>query len=233
MNSNLPQHQTCVLTYPILGTKVTSPYPVKLTPGETRLVFSLQRLFAPENILPDFYAPKVNYQTKFLSAQDNFALCAGKKSVAGSELVQIDCLAFNEAGVFVFESKDYSGWIYGDVHASHWTQTLNYGQEKHHFPNPLKQNVLHVAAIADFLPQNIPIYSVVVFGRDSTLKTTFPKLNQSFITTQSSLIPLLQQIKTAAPCSSPLSELRSAFQHHRIIPDSYIREEHIHNIQGL
>lgn len=46
--------------YKIRGTKVVSPYPTNLTPGEVRLVFSLEKVFLPERIFADCYFPKVD-----------------------------------------------------------------------------------------------------------------------------------------------------------------------------
>ena len=98
--------------YKIQGTKIWSPYPVELTPGERRLLFSLQRFFDSEMIFADFYLPKVDRVEKTGTA----------RVMAAADLLQIDGLAVNENGVFVFESKDYVGWIYGHGERIHWTQ---------------------------------------------------------------------------------------------------------------
>lgn len=127
-------------SYAIPGTKVASPYPVQPTPAEIRLVFSLQRYFEPTNIFVDYYVPKVNFQTHHSYDLTEFTLGASVKHLAGSEYVQIDCVAINQQGIFVFESKDYSGYIYGDGLHKSWTQVLNYGKTKHQFYNPIRQN---------------------------------------------------------------------------------------------
>ena len=43
----------------------------------------------------------------------------------------------HEKGIFVFESKNYSGWIFGSADQLNWTQSLQNG-EKHHFYNPIR-----------------------------------------------------------------------------------------------
>jgi hypothetical protein len=44
------------------------------------------------------------------------------------ETTEIDVLLINKNGIFVFESKNYSGWIFGDEKSKNWTQTLPQGR---------------------------------------------------------------------------------------------------------
>ena len=78
---------------------------------------------------------------------------------------QIDIVVPTNVGIFVFEVKDYSGWIFGNGTSDKWTQVLAYGQEKHQFYNPIKQNAKHIEALCNTSAQlqNVPIYSIVVF----------------------------------------------------------------------
>ena len=43
---------------------------------------------------------------------------------------QIDHVVINEHGVFIIETKNYSGRIYGNETQLEWTQVLNYGNVK-------------------------------------------------------------------------------------------------------
>ncbi len=220
-------------TYKIRGTKVTSPYPVALTAAETRLIFSLQHVFDPENIFPDYFTEKVTLRTQSSSAPDQFALGARHQSLPGSDYVQIDCLTFDHRGVFVFESKDHAGWIYGNADQISWTSVLNFGREKHHFYNPLRQNSLHLEALADFLDPEIPLYSIIVFGSDSTLKTSPSLPAQHYLCTQPQLRSLLSRITTPHPLSAQkLTLLRESLLHHRVIPTTTLRREHITAIES-
>ena len=47
-------------------------------------------------------------------------------------------LMIHENGIFVIESKNYSGWLFGDYNQLNWTQSFPNG-EKHKFYNPIKQ----------------------------------------------------------------------------------------------
>jgi len=80
---------------------------------------------------------------------------------------QIDVVVPTKAGIIVFEVKEYSGWLFGKGYQSHWCQVLAYGQEKHRFYNPVKQNETHIVSLRQSLKQcistDIPIYSVIVF----------------------------------------------------------------------
>ena len=86
---------------------------------------------------------------------------------------QTDHVLINSEGVFVIETKNYSGRIYGDDFQKEWTQVLNYGKVKNRFYSPIKQNYTHLCRIKNLLPDNVPIFSVVVFvkGNISYIKS--------------------------------------------------------------
>lgn len=85
---------------------------------------------------------------------------------------QIDLVVPTNVGIFVFEVKDYSGWIFGNGNHDRWTQVLAYGREKHQFYNPIKQNAGHIEALRNTSEQlqNIPIYSIIVFYGSCEIK---------------------------------------------------------------
>ena len=49
----------------------------------------------------------------------------------------------HEKGIFVIESKNYSGWIFGNERDKKWTQVLANG-DKNYFFNPILQNKIHI-----------------------------------------------------------------------------------------
>lgn len=83
--------------------------------------------------------------------------------------VQIDHVIISRYGVFVIETKNYTGWIYGTDQSEYWTKNM-YGN-RYQFRNPLKQNYSHVKSLQLLLriPESrfIPI---VVFLNGATLK---------------------------------------------------------------
>lgn len=80
---------------------------------------------------------------------------------------QIDHVVINQRGVYVIETKNYSGEIYGSENQREWTQVLAYGNVKNKLYNPLKQNATHVYHVKKIIGQ-LPVYSVVVFVQNNT-----------------------------------------------------------------
>ncbi len=55
------------------------------------------------------------------------------------ETTEIDVVLLHSSGIYVFESKNYSGWIFGTESQKNWTQTLPVGRgksQKTHFFTP-------------------------------------------------------------------------------------------------
>lgn len=87
-----------------------------------------------------------------------------------TETTEIDVLAVSSKGIYVFEMKNFSGYIYGSEKDVHWTQVLN-RRTKNSFYNPLKQNYAHVKAVQNYLGlSNEKIIPVVVFSNKCSLK---------------------------------------------------------------
>ena len=76
---------------------------------------------------------------------------------------QIDHIVLNQNGVFVIETKNYSGRIYGSDNQFEWTQVLQHGKEKNKFYNPVKQNQTHIFELRKIIGNNVPIESIIVF----------------------------------------------------------------------
>lgn len=86
---------------------------------------------------------------------------------------QIDHIIVSEYGVFVIETKNMGGWIFGDPNHPKWTQT--FGKSKNSFQNPLRQNYKHIKELEALLQigEN-KLFSVVVFTGDAEFKTDMP-----------------------------------------------------------
>lgn len=84
-------------------------------------------------------------------------------------MTQLDHVVVSLYGIFVIETKNYSGTIYGNPNSQQWTQ-YSHGQ-KYSFHNPLFQNQVHVDAIL----KKTHVYSrdiipLVVFTGSATIK---------------------------------------------------------------
>ena len=119
--------------------------------GETRIYKVLERLEGQKAIIPNCYLPMRDGGT-----------------------TEVDLILIHESGIYVIESKNYSGWIFGSENQRYWTQSLpsrSKKSEKHQFYNPIWQNKTHVQSLKCLLQNNeIPYYSYVVFGDSCELK---------------------------------------------------------------
>ena len=126
--------------------------------GEDRIYDILQKVDGYKATLQNCYLPKGNGET-----------------------AEVDLIFLHESGIYVFESKNYSGWIIGSENQKYWTQIFSDrkgGTKKYKFYNPLWQNVTHIRVLQKILrDKNVNIYSYIVFGNDCTLKDV--RLNQS------------------------------------------------------
>ncbi len=87
---------------------------------------------------------------------------------------QLDHVLVSTKGIFVIETKHYSGWIFANENSKQWTQIMY--RMKSRFQSPLHQNYRHRKAIQqllDFLPKE-QIHSIVVFSGSAIFKSPIP-----------------------------------------------------------
>lgn len=83
---------------------------------------------------------------------------------------QIDHIIVSRWGVFVIETKTYSGWIYGDEYEPQWT--VVHFKRKDRFQNPLRQNYKHIATLSERLGISKEYFkTVIAFSGESKFKT--------------------------------------------------------------
>ena len=89
---------------------------------------------------------------------------------------QIDHVVVSPYGIFVIETKNFSGWIFGEEKSQQWAQTFKEKEGKL-FYNPIKQNWGHIFALSEHLRINVRMFKpVVVFSNNCKLdvETTIP-----------------------------------------------------------
>ncbi|MBI2669541.1 MAG: NERD domain-containing protein [Candidatus Yanofskybacteria bacterium] len=94
-------------------------------------------------------------------------------SAGNINTTQIDHVIVSNYGIFCIETKDYSGWIFGNARDQYWTQVIY--RRKHRFYNPLRQNYAHIMAIEDLIKlqfPNIKIFPFIIFPSAGKLKIT-------------------------------------------------------------
>lgn len=83
--------------------------------------------------------------------------------------VQIDHVVISQYGIFVIETKNYTGWIFGTDQSEYWIKNV-YGN-KYQFRNPLKQNYSHLKSLQALLDiSEAKFVPIVVFLNGATLK---------------------------------------------------------------
>ena len=83
---------------------------------------------------------------------------------------QIDHIIISVYGIFVIETKNYSGKIYGTENSEYWTQYLPRFEKQ--FYNPILQNAGHVKALRRVLKEYepLPILPIVTFSGSAVLR---------------------------------------------------------------
>lgn len=93
-----------------------------------------------------------------------------------NQTTQIDHILLSPFGIFVIETKNYKGWIFGSQHQKTWTQKIY--KKSFKFQNPLHQNYKHQkvleAVLSDIVGPQF-IHSLVVFMPDCEFKTQMPQ----------------------------------------------------------
>ena len=96
---------------------------------------------------------------------------------------QIDHIVISPYGIFVIETKNYKGWIFGHENSEEWKQSLlgkkrfwGWSSEQHKLRNPIRQNAAHARAVKAILKEmgDFTIIPIVVFSNSAELKITTP-----------------------------------------------------------
>lgn len=116
--------------------------------GEFLTYRMLDKLDSNQRILTNIYLPKADGST-----------------------TELDLVLLNQTGIYIIESKNYSGWIFGDEKEKTWTQSLK-GGKKNKFLNPVYQNRGHIKELCKVLSHidSNHFFSYVVFSERCELK---------------------------------------------------------------
>ena len=130
--------------------------------------------------------------------------------LANGGSTQIDHVIVSIYGIFVIETKNYKGWIYGSEKQRQWTQAFANGK-KYKFQNPLRQNYLHIKTLADLLGLELRYFhSMIAFIGECELKTrdelpehvltsgmvSYVKKKQDKLLTEDEVISIVEQIES-------------------------------------
>lgn len=116
----------------------------------------------------------VNFTINIRLDKDDYHLIKNVTLPTEDGTTQIDHILVSSKGIFVLETKNMKGWIFGSEKQRQWTQKVFKHTSK--FQNPLHQNYKHTKTLSSCL--DIPdskIFSVIVFVGDSEFKTEMPE----------------------------------------------------------
>ena len=117
---------------------------------------------------------QVNLLIKFFLNKNEYHLIKNVTLPTEDGTTQIDHIIVSKYGIFVVETKNMKGWIFGNGNQKQWTQQIY--KHKSKFQNPLHQNYKHVKTLEACLnAKNDSIFSVIIFIGDSTFKTNMPE----------------------------------------------------------
>lgn len=106
-----------------------------------------------------------NLLLKFLN-KENYTLHKDLYiSKEDGDTAQIDHVVVSRFGIFVIETKNYQGWIFGNENSYKWTQVIY--RKKSQFLNPVIQNRNHIKALKQFIDlglQDNEFFSIIVFS---------------------------------------------------------------------
>lgn len=115
----------------------------------------------------------VNVTTRLCLDKTQYHLIRNVTLPAGKGTTQIDHIIVSRFGVFVIETKNMKGWIFGSAHQPYWTQQIF--RHKSRFQNPLRQNYKHVKTLEALLGIDpAHIHSLIVFAGACRFKTHMP-----------------------------------------------------------
>jgi predicted RNA-binding Zn-ribbon protein involved in translation (DUF1610 family) len=135
---------------------------------------------------------------------------------------QIDHIFVSRFGIFVVETKNMKGWIFGREEQAQWTQQLFSSSFK--FQNPLRQNYKHVKALESAL--DVPpetIHSVVSFAGSSTFKSAMP----ANVTRGAGYVTYIKSFRKQVLNESEIQRVVSQIQSGRLEPSRQTHRQHV------
>lgn len=148
---------------------------------------------------------------------------------------QIDHIVVSPYGIFVIETKNYKGWIFGHENSEEWKQSLlgkkrfwGWSSEQHKFRNPIRQNQAHTRAIKRLMSEvgDFQIIPIVVFSDRADLKITTPN---HIVVNWSSLRSAIKQYYTPCISDDEIKRIINKINSANII-DEHARESHASSV---
>jgi hypothetical protein len=141
---------------------------------------------------------------------------------------QIDHVIVSRYGVFVVETKNMSGWIFGSEDQKTWTQVIY--QKKIRFRNPILQNRGHIYALSKLL--DVPkecFVNVVCFMGDAKFKTEMPQC----VRKHGSYISYIESFSNELFTEEKKKDIIKYIESGRLKPSRETNKNHIKHVRSL
>ena len=171
---------------------------------------------------------KVNLSSKMSLNKDEYHLLKNVTLPTENGTTQIDHIIVSKYGIFVIETKNMKGWIFGKPNEKTWTQKIY--KHKNTFQNPLHQNYKHVKTLESFLgiPEN-KIHSVIVFAGDSTFKTKMPEN----VVQSGGHIKFIKSKRQVVFTENEVKEITKSIQSGRLSPSFKTHVNHVKHVGSI
>lgn len=141
---------------------------------------------------------------------------------------QIDHILVSKYGVFVIETKNMKGWIFGSANQKQWTQRIYKHSSK--FQNPIHQNYKHLKTLEsclDLSPESL--FSVIVFIGHSTFKTMMP----SNVTYARGCIDYIKSKTDEALTQQQINQAIATIESGRLQPSLKTNRQHVRHVKEI
>ena len=141
---------------------------------------------------------------------------------------QIDHIIVSPYGVFVVETKNMKGWIFGSAHQKRWTQKIF--KHSSQFQNPLHQNYKHVKTLQSALDlTDAEVHSLVVFIGESKFKTEMP----ANVTQGMGYLRYIKSIKEVVLSPERVIDIVERIQAERLTPSFKTHRAHVKHVKEI
>jgi hypothetical protein len=135
---------------------------------------------------------------------------------------EIDLVWIHETGIYVFESKNISGRIYGDKNSKQWCQILN-SQLKKQLYNPIFQNNGHINVLKHILGNNYFYCSIIVFSERCVLDEIPSDTHSRIITKRNYLRSKLTEKITSEQSKLSIAQIEALYR--KLLPYTYASQD--------
>lgn len=170
----------------------------------------------------------VNLAAKLLLDKTKYHLLKNVTLPTENGTTQIDHIIISKYGVFVVETKNMKGWIFGSQNQKVWTQQIFNRKSK--FQNPIHQNYKHVKTLESLLElTEEQIFSVVVFVGNSKFKTGVPEN----VTYAKGYIRYIKSKKKEVLTDSKITQIIQQIESGRLVPSFKTNKEHVKHVKNI